>query len=137
MLTVQLVVFVAILAIIKLLSPKRLFEYRYIYQSLTFTFICHIVQPASCSRSLFPLPASKRSTRGTTTNNLSICLYKSMVGYNSFSSRASLMWNALSAHSFSTELLHAVNDDKLTLSLYPLLFENVFVYLFLFASSNV
>ena len=109
-------------------------EYRYIYQFLTFTFICHIVQPASCLRSLFPLPTSKRSTRGTTTNNLSICLYKSMVGYNSFSSRASLMWNALPAHlkgsedirSFSTELLHALNDDKLTISLYPLLFENVF-----------
>ena len=46
------------------------------------------------------------------------------------------MWNALPAHlkgsedirSFSTELLHALNDDKLTIhvSLYPLLFENVF-----------
>ena len=65
---------------------------------------------------------------------MSNCLYKSMVGYNSFSSRASFMWNALPAHlkgsedirSFSTELLHALNDEKLTISLYPLLFENVF-----------
>ena len=44
------------------------------------------------------------------------------------------MWNAFPAHlkgsedirSFSTELLNALNDDKLTISLYPLLFENEF-----------
>ena len=71
------------------------FQYRSVFLFLVFIFHCYCIKPAVCLQSLFPICTSTRTTRGSTTHNMSINRYRSMSGFLSFSSKSALVWNYL------------------------------------------
>ena len=71
------------------------FQYRSVFLFLVFIFHCYCIKPAVCLQSLFPICTSTRTTRGSTTHDMSINRYRSMSGFLSFSSKSALVWNYL------------------------------------------
>ena len=71
------------------------FQYRSVFLFLVFIFHCYCIKPAVCLQSLFPICTATRTTRGSTTHNMSISRYRSMSGFLSFSSKSALVWNYL------------------------------------------
>ena len=75
--------------------PSYTFQYRSVFLFLVFIFHRYCIKPAVCLQTLFPICTSTRTTRGSTTHNMSINRYRSMSGFLSFSSKSALVWNYL------------------------------------------
>lgn len=108
-------------------------EFRFILLFCCFVFQCHILQPADCLAALFPPQVAARQTRGTISHNFQVQLFRTVVGRNSFSNRASLIWNAMSQdiksaadfQSFKASMHRLLLDAHQYSRFKQLLFDNV------------
>jgi len=109
-------------------------DHRFLFLFCSFIFQCYIMHTSSALRTLFPVCAGTRATRGVTSQNIDIQRYRSMLGYNSFGNRSAIIWNAFPTAAksckniidFKRELLVVLSDNDQFLRLRALLFDNVF-----------
>ena len=120
------------------------FQYRSVFLFLVFIFHCYCIKPAVCLQFLFPICTSTRTTRGSTTHNMSINRYRSMSGFLSFSSKSALVWNYLpddlksctTIADFRVKLAIWLKDSLTLNHCCDLLSSNViFIFIYLFISA--
>lgn len=118
----------------ELLSKLRLpsLEYRFVSLFARFIFRNKIVHPLSSLSSLFPIPSTTRSTRGSSVNTY-VMRPNSKDGVNSFSNRAALLFNAFplslryttSFSDFKQQFTKLLRDPQHLQRYYSLLFHPV------------